>query len=235
MHTPVTTSERVYKELRQMVFTGELAPGERLVQRKLAGRLGVSSIPIVEATRRLERDGLVVSHANWGAQVQIWTDEDVEAAYLAREALEGICCRLFVQRADDIQRAELVALARRFDEQVIKKDSHGWLESDMALHNHIVRSTRAQTLIHIADSSFLITMTMRNAHKRSLGSDTIFPDPGVHDDIVAALLGTDPDAAEQAGRAHIRRAYEKLRAIDAAMANTPILSAQGVLSSPFEP
>ena len=213
MEMPLTTSERVYRELRRMVFTGELAPGEKLVQRKLAGRLGVSAIPILEATRRLERDGLVVSHANWGAQVQRWTVEDVEGAYLAREALEGICCRLFAQRANDVQKAELVDLGRLFDERVRGHDPEGWLETDLALHTHIVRSTGASTLVHVTESSCLITLTMRNAQRNLISSVALFPRAGVHDEMIGALLSGDAEAAERMGRSHIQRAYERLKTV----------------------
>jgi DNA-binding GntR family transcriptional regulator len=210
MEVPITTSERVYTELRQMVSSGELAPGERLVQRKLAERLGVSSIPVIEATRRLQHDGLVVSHPNFGAQVREWTNQDVEGAYLAREALEGICCRLFVQRANDEQRARLVALAKEFDDQVANDNPLGWLETDMELHKHIVATTKSQPLAHMADASFLISVTMRNAYRRRTDGKPIVPFRGVHDELVAALLGSDPDGAEEIARAHIRRAYARM-------------------------
>jgi DNA-binding GntR family transcriptional regulator len=193
-----------------MVFTGELGPGDRLIQRKLAERLGVSSIPVLEATRRLERDGLVISHPNWGAQVQVWSDEDMEGAYLAREALEGIACRLFVERATDAQRAELVAFGETFRVMAERRDQEGWLESDLAIHNHIVSATRASTLIRITESSFLITLTMRGAQCRRIGQTDAYPDPHAHDALIASLLDKDPDAAEREGRSHIRNAYVKM-------------------------
>lgn len=206
---PTTTAERVYQELRQLVITGELAPGDRLVQRQLASRLGVSSLPIIEATRRLEHDGLVVLHPHFGAKVREWTDIDLEGAYLAREALEGIAAGLFVRRAGGIERAQLVSHAARFAELICAGDAEGWLQADMALHSHIVRATNSQSLIHITEGSCLITVTLRNAHKR-IGRDVSMPAPDVHDELVDALLGKDPEAAEAAGKAHIRRAYETL-------------------------
>lgn len=215
MDMPITTSERVYTELRQMVFSGELAPGERLVQRKLAERMGVSSIPIIEATRRLQHDGLVVSHPNWGAQVRLWSNEDIEGAYLAREALEGICCRLFVERADEEQKARLVALSKLFDEQVRQNNPEGWLEVDMKLHQHIVQSTKSQALSHITNSSFLISMTMSNSHKRHSDGQPITPIVGVHDELIEALLNGVPAIAEEAARAHIRRAHERMQQVNA--------------------
>lgn len=209
MEHPLTISERVYAQLRQMVFSGELVPGQRLVQRKLAELLGVSSIPVIEATRRLQHDGLVVSHPNFGAQVRVWTDQDVEGAYLAREALEGICCRLFVQRANDEHCARLVALAEQFDKCVDDDNPEGWLTTDMELHKHIVATTKSQPLAHITDASVLISVTMRNAYK-SVDGKLIVPFHGVHDELVAVLLGKEPEVAEAVAKAHIRRAYSRM-------------------------
>ena len=210
MQAPVNISERVYQELRQMVVSGDLAPGDRLVQRHLAERLGVSSIPVIEATRRLQHDGLVVSHPNWGAQVRQWTEADVEGAYLAREALEGVACRLFVQRAGRVEKAQLVELVERFNDLATRGDRAGWFEADLALHSHIVRCTQANALIHIVEGSCLITLTLRNAHRRRVSLDASLPEPGVHNDLTAALLGDDPEQAELAGRRHVRNAYDKL-------------------------
>ncbi|MDR3707375.1 MAG: GntR family transcriptional regulator [Capsulimonadaceae bacterium] len=212
MDAPLTTSETTYREIRRLVVTGEIAPGDRLVQRKLAARLGVSSIPVLEATRRLEQDGLVTAHPNWGARVPEWTGEDIEAAYLAREALEGIACRLFVQRATDVHRAELAALSDRFAAAVRAGDPGGWLECDLALHGHIVAAARARPLMRMMEGSSLMTHTMLQAQRRlsSGNSEIMRPDPLVHEPLVAALCASDPDAAEAEGRAHIRRVYEKL-------------------------
>jgi DNA-binding GntR family transcriptional regulator len=201
--------------MRRMVQNGDLAPGERLVQRKLAARMDVSSIPIIEATRRLQHDGLVISHPNWGAQVRDWTEEDIEGAYIAREALEGISSRLFAERANGEERARLVALAKRFDEEVTARHVDGWLETDIVLHRHIVQATKSQALAHILDSSLLISQTMSNSHKRHRDGQPIVPAVGVHDELVAALLGDQPDVAEQVARAHVRRAYERMRAVNA--------------------
>lgn len=215
MTTPVTTSERVYIELRRMVQNGDLAPGERLIQRKLAARMDVSSIPVIEATRRLQHDGLVVSHPNWGAQVRNWTEEDIEGAYLAREALEGISSRLFTERANGEERARLVTLAEKFDDEVTAGHVDGWLEADINLHRHIVQVTKSQALAHIIDSSLLISQTMSNSHKRHRDGQPIVPVVGVHDELVAALLGDQPNEAEQVARNHVRRAFERMQAVNA--------------------
>ena len=59
----------VFRTLRQAILRGELKPGERLMEIRLANQLGVSRTPIREAIRMLELDGLVIMVPRKGAQV----------------------------------------------------------------------------------------------------------------------------------------------------------------------
>src|SRR5512144_935425 len=67
-------SERISDEIRRAVVSGELAPGSRVRQEELATRFGASRIPVREALRRLESEGLVTLVANsgdWIAKVDV--------------------------------------------------------------------------------------------------------------------------------------------------------------------
>lgn len=96
----IRTSERdylftmVYHLLRQAVITGELEPGERLVERNLAKQLGVSRTPVREAIRKLELEGLVKHIPNKGVFVAMISPKDVWDIYNIRSVLEGLACRL---------------------------------------------------------------------------------------------------------------------------------------------
>src|SRR5690349_18787074 len=111
----MTVSERVYHQIKSMIAKGELPPGAQLVLRPLAEKLGVSRMPVVEAIRRLERDGLVTVEPKWGAMVREWSKEDIFEACCIRRALEGEAARLFVMRATAADKKKLVALSKQFD------------------------------------------------------------------------------------------------------------------------
>ena len=70
-------ADRVTVELREAIFSGDLAPGERLVERKLAERLGTSHIPVREALTRLTQEGLVERLPHRGARVAALTSRDI--------------------------------------------------------------------------------------------------------------------------------------------------------------
>ena len=66
----------VFNTLRQAILTGEMEPGERLMEIQLANKLGVSRTPIREAIRKLELEGLVIMIPRKGAEVAHITVKD---------------------------------------------------------------------------------------------------------------------------------------------------------------
>lgn len=86
-HAPVA-SQRVADMLAERILSGELKPGERIKQDKLAAELNVSRIPVRDALRMLESRGLVSLRANAGARVAALTVRDMDISYQIREQLE---------------------------------------------------------------------------------------------------------------------------------------------------
>ncbi len=209
---PVTAADRVSDALREMIVSGELAPGTRLVQRKLAAQLGTSSIPVIEAIRRLEREGLVTSHPNFGATVADWNHEDIEGILLMRVALEGVACRLFAQRATELDLSILREHARRYDQCTRDDDAVGCARADMDFHLHIVAAAGSPTLARTVEQSAAITLTILNSIWRDLSPEVLVGPLGAHDDLLAALSSRDGDAAEQAGRRHAQHGYDRVKA-----------------------
>jgi DNA-binding GntR family transcriptional regulator len=76
------------ERLRQLIVTGELAPGSELSQVRLAELTGVSTTPVREALRRLEAEGLVESRHNRRPRVPAFDADDLDAVYAARILLE---------------------------------------------------------------------------------------------------------------------------------------------------
>jgi DNA-binding GntR family transcriptional regulator len=120
--------ERVREQLREHIIAGRLRPGDRLVERDLAEQFGVSRVPVREAIRTLESEGLVVVESPRRMVVRKLSRIDVEELFDVREALEVLACGLAAQRAaqQDLRRLE-------------------WLLADTA------RATEAGRLSHVAD------------------------------------------------------------------------------------
>src|SRR5699024_10282630 len=84
---------KVCSVLRKAILKGELQAGERLVQAQLAEAIGVSRMPIREALRTLELEGLVVMEPHKGAVVRPISKEDIEEIYELRIALEPLALK----------------------------------------------------------------------------------------------------------------------------------------------
>jgi DNA-binding GntR family transcriptional regulator len=100
-----TRFEALIDALREAILTGRFQPGERLLQDELAAAFGVSRIPLREALRRLEGEGLVVISPNRGAIVRPLVPKDVVDLYDVRLALESLALRRAAERYADVREA----------------------------------------------------------------------------------------------------------------------------------
>ncbi len=91
--------QQVLERLRDAIIGGQLAPGQRLVERALTDMLGVSRTVVREALRQLESEGLVAIIANRGPVVRELSATEARDLYTIRAALEGLAARLCVEHA----------------------------------------------------------------------------------------------------------------------------------------
>ncbi len=107
---PPRLRTQVADTLRAAIVIGELTPGERLVERTLCERMGVSRTSLREAMRELENEGLLTNLPNRGIIVSVVDPKVAADIFDVREALEALVCRLFCENAteDHIERCKSV-------------------------------------------------------------------------------------------------------------------------------
>lgn len=115
MPAVVSVEEAVTGALRNAILRGDLVPGQRLLQEQLADRFGVSRIPLRDALRRLESEGLVRSDPRHGAYVAELSVADVREIYELRELLEARCMRSAVRALTDEQAEAIIAMSEAMD------------------------------------------------------------------------------------------------------------------------
>ena len=108
----------VFRTLRQAILRGELKPGERLMEIRLANQLGVSRTPIREAIRMLELDGLVIMVPRKGAQVAQITEKDLNDVLEVRLGLEELAVKLACQRITESELQKLYQASRSFEQML---------------------------------------------------------------------------------------------------------------------
>ena len=143
--------EVVFKTLRQSILTGELKPGERLMEIHLAEKLGVSRTPIREAIRKLELEGLVTMIPRRGAEVAKISEKNLKDVLEVRTCLDSLAVRLACQRITDEQIDDLKKACDDFVLATKTGEATAITKADVKLHDVIVRATgneRLQQMIH---------------------------------------------------------------------------------------
>lgn len=149
-----------YKPLRDIVFdymknaiiTGELKPGERLMEVQLAEKLGVSRTPVREAIRKLELEGLVVMVPRKGAYVSDLDTRDLLNVLEIRGSLEGLAASLAAERITDEEIRELNSIVDEFYKSIETNDHEALVKCDKAFHDLIFAASRNDKLVQIMNN-----------------------------------------------------------------------------------
>lgn len=142
----------VFNTLRQAILTGELKPGERLMEIHLANRLGVSRTPIREAIRKLELEGLVTMIPRRGAEVAQITEKSMKDVLEVRRTLDALSAELACERISPAEEEALKNACLSFEEAVKTKDTKLIAKADVALHDIIAAATGNQRLIQLINN-----------------------------------------------------------------------------------
>jgi len=193
---------RIAAELRQAILDGEYAPGARIRQEDLAGRHGASRLPVREALRLLEAEGLVTLVANTGAWVSTVSLVECAEMYQIRERVEPLLLRYNVPLLsdDEIDRLQLLA-----DSMERSDDVEQFLRLDRDFHLSCYTAADTAVLGEMVLRLWNRTQHYRRAFTRMFRSEG---DRSVHHEhqlLVSAIRRRDLDEAERVLAGHIRR------------------------------
>lgn len=142
----------VFNTLRQEILTGNLKPGERLMEIHLANKLGVSRTPIREAIRKLELEGLVIMIPRKGAEVAQISWKSLKDVLEVRSALDALAIELACERMEQNELELLYKACESFEDATKTKDTRQIAEADVAFHDIIVLSTENKRLIQLVNN-----------------------------------------------------------------------------------
>lgn len=204
-------SKPVYDRLKEMIGNGTLAPGQKLIQEKLATELGVSRTPLLKALQYLEHEMLVESIPRRGMYVKEISIPEMIQVYECREALECMAVRLAIERATDVEIGRLQKIFDPFTEAA-EIDAEKYRRADERFHNLIIDMARNPVLKKMSRLSSI--------HQRVYMLGLLRPPEQTmaeHQRIVGAIADRDVDAADREMRNHIllsRRQLEKAERIE---------------------
>ena len=142
----------VFNTLRQAILRGELKPGERLMEIRLANQLGVSRTPIREAIRMLELEGLVIMIPRKGAQVAQITEKDLNDVLEVRLGLEELATRFACERIRSEALGDLYRASRKFESLLETDDLQALAKADVEFHDIIYQATDNARLVQLLNN-----------------------------------------------------------------------------------
>ncbi|RVT86727.1 GntR family transcriptional regulator [Rhodobacteraceae bacterium CCMM004] len=213
MSDPRVGHPDAYKLILEAIDVGVYKPGDRLVESELADRFGVSRTPIREALQRLETQSLLVRDGR-SLIVSSLDHNQLAELYVVRAELEGLAARLAARHATDEEVRVLSAMVA--EDRALLDDPAALSRANRRFHKQVHLASHNRFLVKQLDlvhrSMALLASTSLAVEGR--GENAL----AEHERIVGAIADRDGDAADDALKAHISKAYETRLRHDAAAA-----------------
>ncbi|GAA3507925.1 hypothetical protein GCM10023075_65970 [Streptosporangium album] len=200
-------SERVADHLRAAILSGEIAPGGRIRQEEVAERSGASRLPVREALRMLEAEGLVEHESNKGARVPRLGGHEVDVIYQMRERLEPLA---LAESMPHLTEEDLLRLERIQERIERGPDVEGFLALDREFHLLTYSRCPIVQLSSMVVRLWNSTQHYRRAYMRLTGPGRRWVVDAEHRLIIDALARRDAVDAERHLSGHIRRTRVEL-------------------------
>lgn len=185
------------------ILSGALKPGQRLDERKLAERFGVSRTPVREALQRLSAGGIVSLQVRQGATVVQLDIADLFDAFTVVSELEALAAAQAARRIRPEQRTLLLEASKACAEAARAAQHEAFNEANGRFHDTIVAASQNRVLARQLRTAQLLTAPYRRTITYQPGrmADSI----GEHEDIVVAILDSDGAAAADRMRRHVNQ------------------------------
>jgi DNA-binding GntR family transcriptional regulator len=225
-HRDNVASHRIADSLRTAILGGSYLPGERIRQEDVATRSGASRIPVREALRMLDSEGLVTLVANSGAWVTKLTLGECVETYLIRERLEPLLLRRSMPRLDH---AAIDRLGRLVGEMEAGAELDAFMRADREFHLSSYAGAASGEMWQIIHRMWNTTQHYRREFTKLAAAGGLSVTHLEHRLLLDCIRRQDPDDAERVLIMHIRRTRLELVKrpeifADPVVAGTPVMS-----------
>jgi DNA-binding GntR family transcriptional regulator len=194
-------SDWVVNQILDSIKAGQLQPGERLIERQVAERFGVSRAPVRDAIHKLERLGVIVRDGARATHVRSWTTVDVIDLVTVLDSLIALSARLAAERLTPEQIVELENILEQ-TRQAVQQGSDNVAEQvalDVKFHVLIARASGNRLL---ADQIKIMWLPWQLHYQDFLARVGRAYSLQEHEELLDALKQGDPDVAEACCRRH---------------------------------
>lgn len=202
---------RVADVLRDRIVRGQLAPGARIVERRLSADLSVSRTPVREALKLLEADGLIEISRNRGAQVTGYCAPEARHLFDVIAVLEGLAAQRLAETISPLLMARFEGLHAEMLSHYRARALDPYFDVNSAIHDLIIASCGNPRL---ADNHRrLILNARRGRFLAILGPDRWAQSIDEHEALMQALRDRDGAAAFAAWRVHLAHTGDTVAAV----------------------
>lgn len=196
----VVLSDRVKDYIVEAVLSGELKPGDRIVESSMARQLGVSQAPVREAIRDLVLLGFLESQPYKGTSVRSFTPEELWESYTVRAALESLAARLAASNLTEEDAKALQCILDEMMEAARRRDQDRLVQLDNHFHETILQISRNQTLYQLWKTLQFGTWSIVTYRISSYDPEYL---AARHVELLEALKSGDPEKATHVMQHHI--------------------------------
>ncbi len=203
--------DELVPRLRDLIFEGELAPGERVPERALCERFGISRTPLREALKILASEGLIDLKHHRGAAVSTLSAEEVDHMFEVMAALEALAGELACVHARDEEIAAVGKLHARMLGHHRRGELSEYFRCNQRIHEAIMEASGNPVLIHLYRT--LSVRIRRARYMANLSRERWDQAVAEHEEILAALQARAGARLGRLLREHLRHKADVIKAV----------------------
>lgn len=199
--------DQIRHAINKAILSGELKPGDRIVETQWARDLGVSQSPVREAIRELEMIGLVENIPYQGCFVRKVTKKELQDSYKVRRSLELLGVQSAMEEIDDNHIEELRVILKEMEQAAAEKNFMRYIKRDVMFHKKILEISKNDLLVrtweqcNFTNSTYVSTIISKKPLEQ-LSSR--------HEELFDALASRDMERAKDAVSRHFEELMEAL-------------------------
>jgi DNA-binding GntR family transcriptional regulator len=198
-------ADRIAGTIRAMIVAGDLKPGDRIVESRMARQIGVGQPTVREALVALEHQGLVVRKANQGCVVTVLTRAEISQVLRIRDELESLAVDLAIENAQDDEIRKLIDVGMSMKGAAAVRDLEEFHDLDVQFHEMLWRlsgNSVLPRLLSLTLMPLLAFLFMRNLRKHEHLELT--ESAKAHFEIAETILKRDKEMAREIVRVKLR-------------------------------
>lgn len=202
------THELIYRQLRELVLFGDLAPGQAVTIQGLTERLGAGMTPVREAIRRLIAEGALEFQGNRRVCVPQLSADNISELIVARQWLDPHLALRATERITLYELDDLTVMDGELDSAISGGDLRAYLELNYRFHRRLYEIADAPILAELADGLWLRFGPSLRVVCGRMGTQNL---PDKHKDMLAAMHARDAERAARAIREDVIQGMEQVR------------------------